>query len=131
MNKLFDFLGASGLEAIMGVLSPYLPTNEATKLEIQAKLEQIQVDGLREKGNYIEKLGVIRDLIIPLFLGALLFMYIFNYISDFVHAQFLVEAPNIIIDGGLVEICKNIIWFLFGSKTISRFSNSYVEKHYK
>lgn len=130
MGTLGTLLGSFGIKQIMDIISPFLPTDEATKGKIIAELESIQVEQMKQKTDYIEKLGRIKDLIIPCFLFSLLAMYVMNYLSEYIHIQFGLIPPVLVVDETLVQICETIIMFLFGSKTISRFSNAYVEKHY-
>lgn len=131
MEILGTLLGTAGINKILEVISPFLPKDEVAKGEIIAKLETIQIEQMKQKTDYIEKLGRIKDFIIPCFLFTLLMMYVFNYVSEYLHVQFGLIPPVLVIDETLVQICDTIIIFLFGSKTLSRFSHSYVEKHYK
>nr|DAX46464.1 MAG TPA: hypothetical protein [Ackermannviridae sp.] len=130
MNFLASFLGGKLFNSIIDIIKPFLPTDEKTQGEILEKLGNLQIEELKERGNYIDKLGRIKDLVIPAFLFILLLMFSVNYFVELGYSMAHKIPPVMVIDNTLVSICDTIIMFLFGSKTISRFSESYVNYKY-
>ena len=124
-------LSEMAIETIMGVVGKFLPTNETAKLEARAKLAQIEVDSWEAKATFLEKMGTKnRDGVIPLIMLSWLFM---NIIMFLVMVGFVLlgkETPIIPMDKEFSEAVKLLFGFLFGSKTASRFSKSYVEAKY-
>ncbi|MGO3801134.1 MAG: hypothetical protein ACTJGM_01840 [Fusobacterium sp.] len=49
-------------------------------------------------------------------------MFILVFMSDYIFSVLGKEAPIIHIDDQLIEFCKWFMAFLFGKKTISKFS---------
>lgn len=130
MNFLASFLGGKLFSSIIDIIKPFLPTDEKTQGEILEKLGNLQIEELKERGNYIEKLGRIKDLVIPAFLFMLLLMFSVNYFVELGYSMAHKIPPVMVIDNAFISINDTIIMFLFGSKTISRFSESYVNHKY-
>lgn len=91
------------------------------------KLSQLELrDGyfknVKEKGDYIDKINKTIPFVLPSFLLALLLMFILVFMSDYIFSILGKEAPIIHIDDRLIEFCKWFTAFLFGKKTISKFS---------
>lgn len=124
-------LSEMAIDAIMGVLGKFIPTNEATKLEMQAKLAQIEVDSWEAKATFLEKMGTKnRDGVIPLIMLSWLIMHIIMFLVMVGFVLAGKETPIIPMDKGFSEAVQLLFGFLFGSKTASRFSKPYVEAKY-
>lgn len=110
------------IDEVLKIVNKFIPdkTNQA---QIELELKKLEIDELREKGNYVEKLNKAIPLVLPAFLLALLGMFVISYLSDFTFSVLGREAPIVHIDDRLVDFCKWFVAFLFGKKTIEKFSN--------
>lgn len=109
------------IDEILSIVNKFIP-DKSNQVQIELELKKLELDELREKGNYLEKLNKAIPLVLPAFLLALLVMFSINYLTDFVFGVIGREAPIIHIDDRLVEFCKWFMAFLFGKKTIEKFS---------
>ena len=98
MNFLASFLGGKLFNSIVDIIKPFLPTDEKTQGEILEKLGNLQIEELKERGNYIDKLGRIKDLVIPSFLFMLLLMFSVNYFVELGYAMAHKIPPIMVID---------------------------------
>ncbi|MDK4481539.1 hypothetical protein MWG07_10080 [Fusobacterium necrophorum] len=127
---MLETLAGTAISKIIDVIASRVPMTKDQKDQLQLDLAKVELETLKEKGTFINTITKAIPLGIPLMIYMLLGMYALNYLSDFIHAQFSHELPIIPIPKELVEFCKTIVMFLFGSKTISRFSPDYVNAKY-
>lgn len=110
------------IEEILGIVNKFIP-DKTNQQQIELELKKLEVDELKEKGNYLEKLNKAIPLVLPAFLLSLLGMFVVSYLSDFIFSIIGKEPPIIHIDDRLVEFCKWFVAWLFGKKTIEKFGN--------
>ncbi|MDK4484308.1 hypothetical protein MVQ23_00350 [Fusobacterium necrophorum] len=127
---ILETLAGTAITKIIDIISARVPMTKDQKDQLQLDLAKVELETLKEKGSFVDTVTKAIPLGIPLMLYMLLGMYALNYLSDFIHAQLGKELPIIPIPSELVEFCKVIVMFLFGSKTISRFSPDYVNAKY-
>lgn len=109
------------ISKIIDTVKEFIP-DKTKQQELEIKLNQLEIEELKEKGNYIDKIHSLIPFVLPSFLLVLLIMFTLNYLSDFINSNIGREAPIIHIDDRLIEICKTFIAFLFGKKTIEKFA---------
>lgn len=110
------------IDDILSIIKKVIPDkNKQDELEVE--LRKLDIQHLKEKGEYIEKINKLIPMVLPCFLLVLLGMFTLNYLSDFVFSILGKEAPIIHIDDRLVEFCKWFVAFLFSKKTLEKFSN--------
>lgn len=110
------------IDEVLKIVNKFIPdkTNQA---QVELELKKLEIEELKEKGNYIEKLNKAIPLVLPAFLLSLLGMFVITYLSDFIFSVLGKEAPIVHIDDRLVDFCKWFVAFLFGKKTLEKFSN--------
>lgn len=109
------------ISKILDIAKGFIPDTSKQK-ELETKIKELDIEELKEKGNYIDKIHSLIPFVLPGFLLVLLSMFTLNYLSDFINSNIGRECPIIHIDDRLVEICKTFIAFLFGKKTIEKFA---------
>lgn len=109
------------IDNILNMANKFIPDKNA-KLEFEKEMKKLEIESLKEKGDYIDKINKTIPFVLPSFLLALLLMFILVFMSDYIFSILGKEAPIIHIDDRLIEFCKWFMAFLFGKKTISKFS---------
>ncbi|WP_163468448.1 hypothetical protein [Fusobacterium sp. IOR10] len=109
------------IDNILNMANKFIPDKNA-KLEFEKEMKKLEIESLKGKGDYIEKINKTIPFVLPCFLLALLFMFFLVFLSDFFFSVLGKEAPIIPIDDRLIEFCKWFVAFLFSKKTISKFS---------
>ena len=110
------------IEEILKIVNKFVP-DKTDQGQIELELRKLEIEALKEKGNYLEKINKCIPFVLPGFLLALLGMFILTFLSDFIFGILGKEAPIIPINEYLVEFCKWFITLLFGKKTIEKFSD--------
>ena len=110
------------IDEVLKIINKFVPdkTNQA---EIELQLRKLEIDELKERGNYIDKINNCIPFVLPAFLLVLLIMFVITFGTDFIFSVLEKEPPMIHIDDRLIEFCKWFVAFLFGKKTIEKFSN--------
>ena len=109
------------IDEVLKIVNKFIP-DKSNQVQIELELKKLELDELREKGNYLERLNKAIPLVLPAFLLSLLGMFVITYLSDFIFSICGKEAPIIHIDDRLVDFYKWFVAFLFGKKTIEKFS---------
>lgn len=109
------------IDEILKIVNKFIP-DKTSQAQVELELKKLEIEELKEKGNYVEKLNKAIPLVLPAFLLSLLGMFVITYLSDFIFSILGREAPIIHIDDRLVDFCKWFVAFLFGKKTIEKFS---------
>lgn len=109
------------IDEILSIVNKFIPdkTNQA---QVELELKKLEIEELKQKGDYVEKLNKAIPLVLPGFLLALLVMFCLNFLVDYIFGIIGREAPITHIDDRLVDFCKWFMGFLFGKKTIEKFS---------
>lgn len=110
------------IDKILSIINKFIP-DKTSQAQVELELRKLEIEELKVKGNYIEKLNQCVPFVLPGFLLALLVMFCLTFLSDFIFTIIGKEAPIIHIDDRMVEFCKWFVGFLFGKKTIEKFSN--------
>lgn len=105
------------IDKVLEIINKFIPdkTNQAA---VEVELRKLELEELKEKGNYLEKINKCIPFVLPAFLLGLLLMFLLNYLTDWFFSVFIGEAPIIHIDDRLVEFCKWFVGFLFGKKAV-------------
>ena len=111
------------LDDVIKIVNKFIPDKNA-QVQAEIELRKLNIEHLKEKGKYLEKINECIPFVLPSFLLILAFMFLLNYLTDWFYSCFIGEAPVIHIDDRLVEFCKWFVRFLFGKKTIEKFSNN-------
>lgn len=109
------------IDEILKIVNKFIP-DKANQVQMELELKKLELEELKEKGNYLDKLNRAIPLVLPAFLLSLLGMFIITYLSEFIFSIYGKEVPIIHIDDRLVDFCKWFVAFLFGKKTIEKFS---------
>ena len=109
------------IDSVLSIADKFIPDKNA-KLEFEKEMKNLEIETLKEKGNYLEKVNKAIPLVLPSFLIALLGMFVLVFMSDFIFSILGKEAPIIHIDSRLIDFCQWFMAFLFGKKTIQKFS---------
>lgn len=110
------------IDDIVEIVKKVIP-NKDQQTQLELELRKLDIQELKEKGDYIKKINELIPLVLPSFLLVLLVMFALVFLRDFVFSTIGKEAPITHIDPELVEFCKWFVAFLFGKKTIEKFSN--------
>ena len=108
------------VDEVLQIINKFIP-NKANQAKVEIELRKIELEELKEKGNYLEKINKCVPFVLPSFLLSLLLMFVLTFLSDFIFSILGKEAPIIHIDDRMVEFCKWFVGFLFGKKTIEKF----------
>lgn len=109
------------IDDIIEIVKKIIPDKDQ-QVQLELELRKLDIEELKQKGDYIQKINQLIPMVLPCFLLILLGMFTLNYLSDFVFSVLGKEAPIIHIDDRLVEFCKWFVGFLFGKKTLEKFS---------
>lgn len=108
------------IDKVLEIANKFIPDKNA-QAQLEKELRQADIEELKAKGEYLEKLNKAIPLVLPGFLLALLLMFVLTFLSDFIFGIIGREAPIIHIDDRLVEFCKWFVGFLFSKKAIEKF----------
>lgn len=109
------------IDNVLSIANKFIPDKDK-KLEFEKEMKKLEIETLKGKENYLEKVNKSIPFVLPGFLFALLIMFVLTFMSDFIFSILGKEAPIIRIDDRLIEFCEWFMAFLFGKKTISKFS---------
>lgn len=109
------------IDKVLEIANKFIPDKNA-QAELEKELRKIDIEELKVKGEYLEKLNKAIPLVLPGFLLALLIMFVLTFLSDFTFSIFGKEPPIIHIDDRLVEFCKWFVGFLLSKKGIEKFA---------
>ncbi len=109
------------IDKVLDIVNKFIP-DKSTQAELEKELRKIDIEELKVKADYIEKINKCIPLVLPAFFLALLIMFSLTFLSDFIFAILGKEAPIIHIDDRLIEFNKWFLSFLFGKKTIEKFA---------
>lgn len=109
------------IDKVLDIVNKFIP-DKTSQAELEKELRKIDVEELKAKGEYLEKLNNAIPLVLPGFLLVLLLMFVLTFLSDFIFGIIGREAPVIHIDDRLIEFCQWFTGFLFGKKTIEKFA---------
>lgn len=108
------------IDKVLEIANKFIPDKNA-QAQLEKELRQADIEELKAKGEYLEKLNKAIPLVLPGFLLALLLMFVLTFLSDFIFGIIGREAPIMHIDDRLVEFCKWFVGFLFSKKAIEKF----------
>lgn len=109
------------IDRVLEIANKFIPDKNA-QAQLEKELRQADIEELKAKGEYLEKLNKAIPLVLPGFLLALLLMFVLTFLSDFIFGIIGREAPIIHIDDRLIEFNEWFIAFLFGKKTVEKFA---------
>lgn len=109
------------IDKVLDIINKYIP-DKNTQAELEKELRKIDIEELKAKGEYLEKINKCIPMILPAFFLVLLVMFSLTFLSDYIFAILGKEAPIIHIDDRLIDFNKWFLSFLFGKKTIEKFA---------
>lgn len=109
------------IEEILKIINKFVP-DRTNQEQLELELRKVEIEELKEKGSYLEKINKCIPFVLPSFLLILLLMFFLTFMSDFIFGVLGMEAPVVHIDDRLVDFCKWFVAFLFSKKTIEKFS---------
>lgn len=110
------------IDEVLKIVNKFIP-DKTNQQQIELELKKLEIQELKEKGNYVDKINSCIPFVLPAFLLALLIMFVLTFGSDFIFSVLGKESPTVHIDDRLIEFCKWFVAFLFGKKTIEKFSD--------
>ncbi|MGL5191401.1 MAG: hypothetical protein ACRC7S_17300 [Cetobacterium sp.] len=108
------------IDKVLDIINKFIPDGE-NKAELEKELRELDIQELKEKGEYIEKISKCIPFVLPCFLLALLLMFITQFAMDVVFSILGRESPIVHIDDRLVTFCQMFMGWLFSKKTIEKF----------
>lgn len=108
------------IDKVLDIVNKFIP-DKTSQAELEKELRKIDVEELKAKGDYLDKINKCIPIVLPAFLLVLLFQFFLNYLTDWFFTVFIGEAPILHIDDRLVEFCKWFVGFLFSKKAIEKF----------
>lgn len=109
------------IDKVLEIANKFIPDKNA-QAELEKELRKIDIEELKAKADYVEKINKCIPMVLPAFLLVLLFQFCLNYLTDWFFTVFIGEAPILHIDDRLVEFCQWFMGFLFGKKTVEKFA---------
>lgn len=109
------------IDEVLKIVNKFVP-DKSLQEQAEIELRKLDIQEIREKVDYVKVLNEYTRFVLPGFLLALLCMFVINYLLDVIYSILAKEAPIIPINEKLYEFCKWFVGFLFGKKTIEKFS---------
>ena len=108
------------VDKILNIVNKFIPDPE-NKSKFEKELRELDIEELKQKGEYLEKITKCIPLVLPAFLLTLLLMFITQFTMDVVFSVLGKESPIVHIDDRLVTFCQMFMGWLFSKKTIEKF----------
>lgn len=108
------------IDKILDIVNKFIPDPE-NKSKFEKELRELDIEELKQKGEYLEKITKCIPLVLPAFLLTLLLMFITQFTMDVVFSVLGKESPIVHIDDRLVTFCQMFMGWLFSKKTIEKF----------
>ncbi|MEG1286967.1 MAG: hypothetical protein RSD13_02805 [Clostridium sp.] len=109
------------INKVLDIINKFVPESE-NKAKLEKELRELDIEELKQKGEYLEKISKCIPFVLPCFLLALLLMFITQFTMDVVFSIAGRESPIVHIDDRLVSFCQMFMGWLFSKKTIEKFS---------
>ena len=108
------------VDKILDIVNKFIPDPE-NKSKFEKELRELDIEELKQKGEYLEKITKCIPLVLPAFLLTLLLMFITQFSMDVIFSILGKESPIVHIDDRLVTFCQMCMGWLFSKKTIEKF----------